>query len=120
MKIRAWDVERKKNQWNGKTEAEKNTHREKAARARRLYRAQQNPEKKEAERVANKERMKKLRQARARLLIVVGGITIEKHKIDICGEIVHGYRTFHNVPVAEWLAWSLFMPWMLLIMPQSV
>ena len=36
-------------------------------------------------------------------MIVVGGITIEKHKIDICGEIVHGYRTFHNVPVAECL-----------------
>ena len=53
MKLRAWDVERKKNQWNGKTEAEKNTHREKAARARRLYRAQQNPKKK-GERVANK------------------------------------------------------------------
>ena len=61
MKLRAWDVERKKNQWNGKTEAEKNTHSEKAARVRRLYRVQQNPEKKEAERVANKERMKKLR-----------------------------------------------------------
>ena len=61
VKIRAWDVERKKNQWNGKTEAEKKTHREKAACARRLYRARQNPEKKEAECVANKERMKKLR-----------------------------------------------------------
>ena len=103
MKLRAWDVERKKNKWNETTEAEKNTHPEKAARAQRLYRAQQNPEKKEAEHVTNKEHMKKLRQARARLLIVVGGITIEKHKIDICGKIVHDYRIFHNVPVAECL-----------------
>ena len=101
MKIRAWDVERKKNQWNGKTEAEKNTHREKAARARRLYRPPQNQEKKEAERVANKERMKELRQDRVRMLIIAGIITIEKYKIDIGGAIVHGYRTFHNVPVAE-------------------
>ena len=66
-----------------------------------MYRAQQNPEKKKVERVANTERMKKLRQDRARLLIIAGGITIEKHKIDIGGAIVHGYRTFHNVPVAE-------------------
>ena len=86
-----------------KTEEEKKIHHEKAAGARRVYHAQQNPEKKESERVANKERMKKLRQDRVRLLIIAGGITIEKHKIDIVGAVVHSYRTFHNVPVAECL-----------------
>ena len=58
-----------------KTENEKKIHCKKARVAQRTYQSQQSPDKKEAERVANKESMMKRQQKSAGLLMIpaVGG-----------------------------------------------
>ena len=60
-----------------KTDDERNIQRENARVTQKAYRAQRSPEKKEATRVANMERMRKGRQQRAGLLVIpaVGGQT---------------------------------------------
>ena len=61
IKIRTRDVEKKKKKWNKKTEDEKKIQRKNGRVTQMAYRSRQSSEKKEAMRVASKERMKRQR-----------------------------------------------------------